>query len=280
VRAVNLIPTEQRRGGGGSGSGVYVVLGVLGFAVIAVVAYVLANNTISERQAQVTQVTAEAEQAERVAAASRPYREFAELSRKRVETVNQLAASRFDWDRALGQLSRVLPRTVWLNSVVGTVAPNVGFSGSSGGDTQQLRQSLAVPAISIKGCTVNQSQVSRVMARLRLIDGVTRVSLGSSEKLEQAGGGTTPAAGGDSADCRNGNARYPQFQVVVFFEGATAVPGAGAAAGGGTVAGSAARGAASTASQAGAASSNAPENGSSGSSSGGNGSSTPASDVR
>ncbi len=43
----------------------------------------------------------------------------------RVETVTSLAQSRFDWERVMRELSLVLPGTVWLTNVTGTVAPTV-----------------------------------------------------------------------------------------------------------------------------------------------------------
>ena len=68
------------------------------------------------------------------------------------------------------------------------------------------------------------------MARLRTMRGVQRVSLASSEKAEgpQAGGG-----GRSATDCRNGNSRFPQFQLVIFFDApksAQAAPGDAATA--------------------------------------------------
>lgn len=53
-----------------------------------------------------------------------------------------------------------------------------------------------------------------MMARMRMMDDVTRVTLTSSEKLEQASGQT----GGDGGDCRGGSDVYPKFEIVVFFK--------------------------------------------------------------
>jgi hypothetical protein len=73
------------------------------------------------------------------------------------------------------------------------------------------------------GCTESQAAVSRVMARLRTLNGVQRVSLAASEKADASGASTT---GASSSDCRNGNSRYPKFQIVVFFTGPKSSPGA------------------------------------------------------
>lgn len=231
MRAVNLVPADQRRGGigapGRSGSGVYVLLGALAVMVVAAAAYVLVSNSVTSRKSELATVNRDAAEAQARAAALRPYKDFATLSQLRVATVSQLAASRFDWERVMRQLSRALPGNVWLTSVVGTVAPGVALDGSSSGNTGSLRSALQVPAVEIVGCTESQAEVSRVMARLRLMHGVTRVSLASSEKTDSTGGSAAAPApgsggGGASTDCRNGNVRFPQFQLVVFFEGAAA----------------------------------------------------------
>jgi Tfp pilus assembly protein PilN len=203
--------------------------------VVSMVAYVLTANQVSARQGEVAEARVEGASLEQQAATLRPYKEFATLSQNRVQTVASLAASRFDWERAVRELARALPGNVWLTSVVGTVAPNVSIeSASSGSNTGSLRSALPLPAVEIVGCTESHSRVSRVMSRLRTMNKVQRVSLGSSEKSESAGGTGAAAGGaqgGSSSDCRNGSRRFPQFEIVVFFEapaGAAPAPGQGA----------------------------------------------------
>jgi hypothetical protein len=70
------------------------------------------------------------------------------------------------------------------------------------------------------------------MARLRLIDGVQRVSLEDSAKgqLEAKTAGSTvsdgAAAGGSTGDCRGGHAKFPDFNVDVFFTPTATAPAA------------------------------------------------------
>ena len=236
MRAVNLIPTDARRGGTAparSGGAVYVLLGAFAIAVVALASYVLTQNSISDRQAQLTKVKRDADTAQATATALAPYRQFAQLSQTRVETVRSLAASRFDWERAMRGLALVMPDNVWLTSFVGTVAPGINFGGSGpsgSSDTGTLRSSQQVPAVELVGCTVNQAEVARVMARLRLVQGVTQVSLASSEKSDvssAAGGSGAAGATSGGTDCRNGSPKFPQFSIVVFFK---ALPGAPASA--------------------------------------------------
>ena len=196
MRAVNLIPRDQRRGGGGgsggrTGSAVYIVLGALGALVLATAVYTLTGNQVNSRKGEVAKASQEAATLEQQAAALKPYTQFATLSESRVQTVTSLADSRFNWERAMRDLARALPGDVWLTSLIGTVAPGVTLEGGGGGSTGSLRSAVKSPAIEMVGCTDSQSSVSRVMARLRIMRGVQRVSLASSEKAEGAAG---PAA--------------------------------------------------------------------------------------
>ncbi len=242
MKAVNLIPPEEQRGGAGgagrTGGAVYVLLGVLGVFVVAIAAYVLTTNTIAERKSEVARVTNEAAIAQAQAAALRPYRDFAVLRQKRVATVAGLASNRFDWERTMRDLARVIPGDVWLSSLRATVSPTVQFGtggGGAGGDTGAVRGKQPVPAVEIVGCTTNQAEVARVLTRLRLIQDVSRVTLVESAKSDNqvsAGGGSGGGAssgdsggGGANQDCRHGSTKIPRFQLVVFFK---PLPGAAA----------------------------------------------------
>ena len=222
MRAVNLIPTEAGRGGsGGAGGGIgpWAVLGVLGLLLAGVVAYVLTNNAVVDRRAELTSVSTQAEAAQAQAAQMRPYTEFASLAQARVETVRQLGAARFDWHRAFTDLTRVLPDDVWLTSVLGTVTTGVSIEGgAASGSTGTLRSALPNPAIELVGCTTGQDQVARLISRRRLMTGVTRVTLSDTTKDDS----TTGDAGG--SDCRYGHKEYPLFGIVIFFEPLPAAP--------------------------------------------------------
>jgi Tfp pilus assembly protein PilN len=233
VRAVNLIPSEQQRGAGGAaGIATNVLLGGLAAVVVAVGVLVLLDNTVNSRRGDLARVSSEAAVTELRAAALKPYRDFATMRQTRSQTVAALAASRFDWERVMGELSRALPSNVWLTSLVGTVAPGVSVEGTgSAGGTGSLRGAVPSPAIELVGCTTSQAEVSRVMARLRLLHGVTRVALASSEKSQTTGtaSGGGSAGSADSSDCRNGHTHLPKFELVVFFQAPVALPGSGGA---------------------------------------------------
>lgn len=236
MRAVNLIPPDLRRASGTAGAtgpAAYVLLAVLGVAVVLVAAWGLAARSVAQGESQLAKVGAEANAAEARAGQLKPYAEFASMRAKRVETVTSLSRSRFNWPFALREVSRVLPDDVWLTEVVGTVAPGITVEGAtSAGKTSQLRNALSSPALEIIGCTTDQEQVARYLARLRSIQGVTRVTLVESEKLDgeaesKTGGGAGGDGGGNDEDCRRGDITIPRFALITFFEGSTATPATG-----------------------------------------------------
>lgn len=237
MRAVNLIPVEERRGlrGGGSGSGVtsYVVLGVLALVVAMSAAYTLSNRSISDRRAELDSVQAQVDSAQAEVQGYSSYTGFSSLRQKRTETVRSLAASRFDWSHALHELARTIPSNAWLTSLKGTVMPGVSIEG---GNSDPLRASLQKPAIEVVGCTTSQDDVAKVISSLRRVDGVERVTLSSSQKLESSSAptGSAGSTGASDGDCRNGNKRFPQFSMTLFFATPSSPTGAQSPAAGAT----------------------------------------------
>jgi Tfp pilus assembly protein PilN len=227
MRAVNLIPSELRRGGVGtpsrSGGAVYAVLGGLAVLVILVGAYVVAGNSVKSNRSQLAVVQAEQKSSEAEAASLKPYSDFATLAEDRTQTVSQLAASRFDWDKAMRQLARVLPASAQIQSLKGTVNPQVQLNDSSGGGggdsaTSAVRAASADPAIELSGCATSQIEVAQIISRLRLVDGVVRVTLVNSDKGADATGSTGTAASSNPSDPSQGcPTNRPAFGMVMFF---------------------------------------------------------------
>jgi Tfp pilus assembly protein PilN len=221
MRAVNLLPTELRGAAPATaptlrperdrveGVGAYMVLGALALCVAMLAVYVMATNSVKEKQSDLTAVTAEAAVAAKVAAELKPYADFEAMANARVETVRGLAAARFDWEQALRDLSRAMPADVKLQSLTG----DMGLPGTGGSGGDPLRGSIQAPAISLAGCATSQPSVARLLSRLRAVDGVTRVSLSKSEKGESSGEGNSACAGTNP----------PVFSAVVFFERSAAL---------------------------------------------------------
>jgi Tfp pilus assembly protein PilN len=230
MRAVNLLPPDTRGAskvsadlGAGpeakGGAGPFVVLGVLAACVAGAAGYVLTDNTVKQRQTDLAQAQARQTALQNQAAKLKPYADFDTSARARVQTVKDLAGSRFDWEQVLRDLSRAIPQDVTLKSLEGDISSGAGGGGNA------LRGAISSPAITVQGCAPGQTQVARLMARLGDIDGVTRVSLSNStaalvDPPEPAQTAKQRLAQRNSLPC--GSGKRPTFNIVMFFEKATA----------------------------------------------------------
>src|SRR5690242_820830 len=199
------------------GAGPFVVLGVLAACVAGVSGYVLTNNTIKQRQADLAAVTAQQNALASKVAELKPFADFDATTNARVATVKDLAGHRFDWEQVLRDVSRAIPADVALKSLSGNVSTDTG----SGGTNSSLRGAISAPAVTISGCAPGQTQVARLMARMKNVDGVTRVSLSKSDvqKVDSDASGTAREQR-NAAPC--GAGVRPDFEMVLFFEKATA----------------------------------------------------------
>lgn len=219
MKAVNLIPGERRTT---SGVGPYVVLGVLALVVAMSATYTLVNKSLSDRRHQLTELQSRAQASTAQAESLKAYTSFTALRQTRSDTVRDLAASRFDWSHALHEVARTIPSDAWLTGMRATVSPSATVDG---GVTDPLRSASNAPAIEVVGCTTSQDKVAAVISSLRRIDGVERVSLSSSERLQPTAQSktTSDSATASTTDCRNGSARFPQFSMTLFFDAPPAV---------------------------------------------------------
>lgn len=236
MKAVNLIPSDLRRSGspGGRSDGlVYALLGGLALLVVLAAAWAVAGKQTASQKNEAARLSAQAVELERQAGALARYEAAAAASKSRADTIRGIAFSRFQWAHAFREVSRVLPKEAWLTSMIGTVAPGVTVEG---GSANPLRGAINQPALEIVGCSRDQDSVARIMASLRVMQDVTRVTLASSAKNDNlaAGGNGATSSGSSSSseDCRAGSSTVPQFNLVVFFKssGQQPVSATGAAA--------------------------------------------------
>jgi Tfp pilus assembly protein PilN len=217
MRPVNLIPPEDRAGGRKPMRGgplAYIALGALLAAFAGVTLLVIANNQISDRTAEVTELKQQTAVAEAQANRLAPYTQFHAVRNERALTVANLADSRFDWEQVMRQLALVLPSDIRLTNLTGTARPDVSVSN---GESVSLRQSIPGPALSMVGCGAGQESVARFITVLKDIDGVTRVGIQSSHLPDSSGGGESSVSA--SGACQEG-ALTTQFQIVVAFDAA------------------------------------------------------------
>jgi Tfp pilus assembly protein PilN len=197
MKAVNLIPGEQRAGAGGitgrSSGGALIVLALMaGFAALALL-YGSAQRQISSQSGEAASFSAQTSALEARTGRLAPYTAFVSMAEQRMQTVSGLVQARFDWSHALHELGRVLPTSASLNSLHGSVGSVGQTSGSSSSSSSSAAAAASAPATSstppgstpiftLTGCATSQSEVAQTLQRLRLIDGVEQVQLQSSTK--------------------------------------------------------------------------------------------------
>jgi Tfp pilus assembly protein PilN len=210
MRPVNLIPTEHRRQSTGAQSGsAYVIVGVLGVLLVMSAFYVMTSNKVNDSKTNAAQAKAEADRLQAQTQVLGPFANFTQVKQTRLTSVAQVATSRFDWERTMRELSRVIPKGSWLQSL------EAGVSGAPGdaATTTQNGETGGPPTAQLLGCTPRQSDVAKTMVRLREMHGVADVKLNESSVATGAGASSDSSSGGGGGECGK---RY-QFDVTVTF---------------------------------------------------------------
>jgi hypothetical protein len=248
MRAVNLIPRDQRSGasvGAGRSEGAaYAVLALLVVVAGLALLYGKATRSVSSDKAKAATLTAEAQRASSQASTLAPYANFATLSEQREQAVATLVDQRFDWAHAIHEFGRVLTKDVSVNELNGTIAGSAAsatpapapapaaastatatpsaatpsaHAAAASSSVTSATPAGSIPTFTIGGCATSQHAVANTIQRLRLIDGVSEVTLQSSSK-----GASGSASSGGSPGCGG-----PVFQMTVTFD---ALPSAAASA--------------------------------------------------
>jgi Tfp pilus assembly protein PilN len=230
MRPVNLIPPDERgtdRGTMRTGAFSYVLIGALALALLGMIALAFTSKQVSDRKSEVAKLTAQEQRAEAKSQSLQAFANFRAVQQQRSTTITSLAQSRFDWQRVINELARVIPSNVWLVQLAGTVSPQVSVSDSPEIST---RDEVAGPALELVGCATTQDAVAGFVSALEEIDGVTRVGLQQSAKVDDSGSvGGAPVTSGSSEDtnseCRT-TTRIPKFEIVVAFDSVPTPSGA------------------------------------------------------
>lgn len=219
MRAVNLIPAEERRGAGGiagrSGGVVYVLTGGLAVLVLLGVVYAFAVHSVARNKNELASVTAQVSAAEIQTQALAPYVEFASLSVQQVQNAATLAKQRFDWPDAMAQLALALPSDVTLTSFS---ASGAGASGAP---------AAAGPAFTLVGCSGTQGEIAGVLTDLAGIPGVSSVALTSTLENKRVNHPVSPSA----AEASGGGCPFVTFTVSLTYAASYTLPSAKTPAG-------------------------------------------------
>jgi hypothetical protein len=215
MRAVNLIPAEQRSGqpvgAGRSQGGAYAVLALVAGVALLAFLYGRAAHQVSSNGAKVASLTSQAQRAQQTAEQLAPYTRFIALREQRTQAVETLVDSRFDWAHVLEEFGRVLPAETSITSLSGTItgvtgapvsspgsaattpaatAPASTAATSGGSSVASVTPPGSVPSFTLAGCALSQSAVALTLERLHLIDGVKEVTLQSSAAGTSSGAST------------------------------------------------------------------------------------------
>lgn len=223
MRPVNLLPERDRaaRPAQGVQGSSYVVLGVLGALLVAVLLFVIAQNQINDRTSKIGIAQQDAQRAETRANQLGAFGAFATTKATRVRSVTDLAKARIDWERFMRELALVLPdRTYLLQAdattgvdASGAATTSTATPAPAGGSTP----AAGSPTAHLVGCAASQSRVAVLMVRLRKLHRAQDVTLAESAQEETGTGATTGSADGAAASntgCRQGKFK---FDVTVTF---------------------------------------------------------------
>lgn len=177
MRPVNLLPESHRpRAVGTKPGSSYVLLGVLAACLLMTVAYALTANQVNERQGATAEAASEADRLEAKAGSLSPFGDFSQVKQTREASVKELAGGRFDWERLMRELPRVLPAGGWLQTA------DASAIGEAAGTTAVATPGSGGPGAKLAGCVRRQSDVAAVMLRLRRMHRVQDVTLKTSER--------------------------------------------------------------------------------------------------
>ncbi|HVC84233.1 MAG TPA: hypothetical protein VNC12_03180 [Solirubrobacteraceae bacterium] len=185
MRAVNLIPLDQRRGAGGlagrSGGVVYVLTGGLAVLVALGVVYALAVHSVASRKTDLASVTRQVAVVTAEAQALTPYVQVAGVTTEKVHEVTSLAESRFNWPSAMQQLALSLPGDVTFTSFTATANGSAPASSTASSTTTPATgagaSTGAGAGFSLIGCASTQLEVAEVLTNLFQVPGVSDVRL-------------------------------------------------------------------------------------------------------
>lgn len=196
MKPVNLLPEGQRRRRReSSGNRSYVVIGALAVLLLMSAAYVFTANQVTARTDGAAKASAEADRLEARADALGSFGDFAQVKQTRFASVREIAANRFDWERLMRELTRVLPSKGWLQAASASTSPTDDDAAAGNG-----------PSAHLTGCMPRQEDVADMLLRLRRMYRAEDVTLKESVLEDEGGPPSIDSCG-----------RYYKFDVTVAF---------------------------------------------------------------
>jgi Tfp pilus assembly protein PilN len=195
MRAVNLLPQDERRKGLEEGARAPLLVAAGGIALVTIAATFVAS--LSSVSASGTRSDVESVEAAINALPKPPEQAVSQntLVQERSQRVSALAqalSGRVAFDRLFRQISYVLPEDAWLTQLDATAPASstdpAAAAGTPPGDA------AAATDVTLQGGTWSHEQVAVVLARLAAVPSLTDVRLTGSTRVEPG------QAEGDSAE--------------------------------------------------------------------------------
>ncbi len=190
MRAVNLLPdprTDKRHADRPSRlqstKAIAAAAGAVLVFVAAVsgVAFTKARSDVSDRQSTLNGLQAELAGVQAKATVSAA---AVDQTQAHLAAVSTAASGRIAWDGLLDQLSRVMPRGAWLESLQGTNAAPAAPAPASTSTPSAPAAGAAPTGFVVTGYARSQATVARALDRLVLMPALSDVSLQSSERSD------------------------------------------------------------------------------------------------
>jgi Tfp pilus assembly protein PilN len=227
MRPVNLLPEGHRpRSSAQRSHGGHLVVVGLAVLLLATLAYVMTANLATSRKDKMVKVEQETRQAEARAKELGGFGQFAQLKQTREASVKQIAQGRFDWERSMRELARVLPRAAWLTELKASTsdeaASNSATSATPGGGASATGTGPQAnsPSLVLSGCARTQPDVATTLVRLRRLYRAQDVDLAESSRSGEAG--STASSSASSSDTGGDCGRGYSFNLTVKFGAASA----------------------------------------------------------
>ena len=200
MRAINLLPRDDKRKGGTKPTNPIVLTAVIGGVVVTALLcglFVMAHGGVSSKQAELDGLQHE------LAAIPTPAQDqvaradaLAADKDARITALNAALARRVAWDRVFREFAMVLPDDVWLQKLSGQPPTlSTALAGPTSSSSSTSGTSGAPPNVAtdgavmflVEGYTYSQDGVARLMGRMQVVPDFEHVQLLSSEQAKLAG---------------------------------------------------------------------------------------------
>ena len=177
MRAMNLVPVAERRQAfrvTNLSPATLLLIGGLCAALAVVAIFATVNSKIGDREAATANVQAQTAQKQSEIDAIAGQATTLNALEQAAATVRTLDSSRYDWPALFSRVSSSLPAKVKMTTI----------SGSLGGGTATAANTAGGAGVQFTGCTDSLRTLAGAMQRIRRLNGIESVTLGSATKGE------------------------------------------------------------------------------------------------